>query len=86
MLIYQGPTGVAAITHNGASNFAVKSYAEGSTFPDLLVNEISNYSGSVPLPRSGRRRSDSRRGLDDHGRMTPRFPNTPVVSSRRSCR
>ena len=49
-LIYQGPTGVAAITHNGASNFAVKSYAEGSTFPDLLVNEIGNYSGSVRFP------------------------------------
>jgi hypothetical protein len=36
------------ITHRGSSNFAVTAYtADGG---DLLVNEIGNYSGEVPMP------------------------------------
>jgi hypothetical protein len=36
------------ITHRGSSNFAVMAYtADGG---ELLVNEIGNYSGEVPLP------------------------------------
>jgi hypothetical protein len=47
---YPGATGVAAITHVGQSNFVVSSYKQGSTSPDLLVNVIGNYTGSVPFP------------------------------------
>lgn len=37
----------STLTHDGSGNFAVWSYASGST--DLLVNEIGNYSGEVLL-------------------------------------
>jgi hypothetical protein len=43
-LVYKGETTVAQIAHEGASNFSVWSYGQGS---DLLVNEIGNYSGQV---------------------------------------
>lgn len=42
-----GPT-IAKITNKGRSNFAVISYV-GSTYDDLLVNEIGSYSGTVYL-------------------------------------
>jgi hypothetical protein len=44
VLIYRGKAGVAAITHNGSSNFAVWTYGDRT---DLVVNEIGAYSGSV---------------------------------------
>ena len=40
---------VLHITHSGFSNFAVISYTAGNDRIDLLVNEIGNYSGSVPV-------------------------------------
>ena len=40
---------VLHIGHGGSSNFAVLSYTAGNDRIDLLVNEIGNYSGSVPV-------------------------------------
>jgi len=41
--------GIATITHNGSSNFAIWSLNEGLEQSDLLVNEIGTYSGTVPF-------------------------------------
>jgi len=40
---------VLHITHSGSSNFAVISYTADNDRIDLLVNEIGNYSGTVPV-------------------------------------
>ena len=40
---------IATITHRGNSNFAVHSIDSGGEDIDLLVNEIGNYNGTVPL-------------------------------------
>ena len=40
---------VLHITHSGSSNFAVISYTAGNDRIDLLVNEIGNYNGTVPV-------------------------------------
>ncbi len=52
VVLYTGPTKAAAITHNGTSNFVVKAIPTSGGFPDLLVNEIGPYSGTVRLPGS----------------------------------
>ncbi|MEV7971272.1 hypothetical protein AB0O34_35555 [Sphaerisporangium sp. NPDC088356] len=39
--------GMATITHQGASNFAVKTVTAEGEEQDLLVNEIGNYKGTV---------------------------------------
>ncbi|MBB5632200.1 hypothetical protein BKA04_000423 [Cryobacterium mesophilum] len=44
VLVYRGKAGVASITHDGSSNFAVWNYGDRS---DLVVNEIGQYSGDV---------------------------------------
>ena len=44
VLIFRGQAGVASITHNGSSNFAVWKYGDRT---DLVVNEIGAYEGSV---------------------------------------
>lgn len=47
------PVAVAAFTHNGSRNFAVKAIPdEGSE--DLLVNEIGAYTGQVLLPTAAK--------------------------------
>ncbi|MFC7404392.1 TM2 domain-containing protein [Georgenia alba] len=43
---YTGDAGTWAVSHSGQSNFTVTEYPE--LIPSLLVNEIGNYSGSVP--------------------------------------
>ena len=48
--LYSGDTAVAAITHDGQRNFIVTSYPTGDTIPDLLVNVIGPYNGSVRFP------------------------------------
>lgn len=40
---------VATFTHQGSSNFAVVSFDSSGNRISLLVNEIGNYSGTVPL-------------------------------------
>jgi hypothetical protein len=50
VVLYPGPAGIATISHDGDSNFAVWSYAVSSGRGDLLVNEIGPYSGSVRFP------------------------------------
>jgi hypothetical protein len=40
---------VATFTHSGSSNFAVVSFGGSGERLDLLVNEIGNYRGTVPL-------------------------------------
>lgn len=47
VLLYDGGPATWAITHDGSSNIAV--IAHGGLFPDLLVNEIGPYSGTVPV-------------------------------------
>ena len=44
---YAGNTSPVAVTHQRASNFVVEAIADSS---DLLVNEIGNYNGTVPMP------------------------------------
>lgn len=44
---YEGPAAVAAITHTGTANFVV--HQSDGTWPNLLINEIGPYEGSVPL-------------------------------------
>jgi hypothetical protein len=41
--------GIATITHNGSSNFAIWSLNEGLEQSDLLVNEIGTYRGTMPF-------------------------------------
>ena len=48
VLIYEGPVGVATLTHKGDSNFAVWFYSTSSS--DLAANEIGNYSGEAVIP------------------------------------
>lgn len=45
VFLYLGPAADWSITHKGDSNFAVVQY---SSFPNLMVNEIGDYSGVVP--------------------------------------
>lgn len=49
VLISQGPSGVATISHDGHDNFVVKTVTR-SGGEDLLVNEIGAYSGRQPWP------------------------------------
>lgn len=44
---YEGPAAVASITHTGSANFVV--HQSDGTWPNLLINEIGPYEGSVPL-------------------------------------
>jgi hypothetical protein len=44
-----GIPALASITHSGLSNFAVVSYTAAGSRIDLLVNEIGDYSGVVPV-------------------------------------
>lgn len=44
---YEGSAAVAAVTHSGASNFVLQQ--TDGTWPNLLINEIGTYQGSVPL-------------------------------------
>jgi hypothetical protein len=46
VLTYGGDAQDWKITHKGSSNFVVTQVTD---FPDLLVNEIGNYSGVVPM-------------------------------------
>jgi hypothetical protein len=47
VLLYDGPAADLSITHKGKSNFAVKMISADDS--DLLVNEIGDYSGVVPV-------------------------------------
>lgn len=47
VLLYDGAAADWAVTHKGQSNFAIK--VTGTEGSDLLVNEIGNYSGTVPV-------------------------------------
>ena len=44
---YEGATAVAAVSHDGSSNFVL--HQSDGAWPDLLINEIGAYQGSVPL-------------------------------------
>jgi hypothetical protein len=48
VLIYPGTAADLAITNKGTGNFAVKT-DDGRGTGDLLVNEIGNYKGTVPV-------------------------------------
>jgi hypothetical protein len=47
VLIYDGKTGIAALTHDGSSNFIVVYYGTGGRTG--MVNEIGGYDGRVPI-------------------------------------
>jgi hypothetical protein len=49
VLLYTGKAGIAAISHNGQSNFVVDEYTKSGE--NLLVNEIGVYNGRVPFAR-----------------------------------
>lgn len=46
---YVGDAGVAALTHDGESNFGIWWYPAGGGRPDLLVNDIGQVGADVPL-------------------------------------
>lgn len=48
VLIYEGPVGVAMLSHKGDSNFAVWFYSTSGS--DLAANEIGNYTGEAVMP------------------------------------
>ena len=50
---------IATITHQGGSNFAVWSLDAAMAHNDLLVNEIGNYTGTVLMDKSSRKKSIS---------------------------
>jgi len=47
VFLYEGAAADFAITHKGSGNFVVLQV--GGTFPNLAVNEIGNYKGTVPF-------------------------------------
>lgn len=49
LLLYTGPTGVAAITNAGGDNFIVNSYGTDGSLSNGMVNVIGAYNGSVPI-------------------------------------
>lgn len=48
VVFYDGPSGPVAVTHDGASNFALFFYG-GNSGPSLMVNEIGPYTGTVAV-------------------------------------
>jgi Tol biopolymer transport system component len=53
ILRYSGGSNTAAFTSNGHGNFAVFQYDATGQSPNLLVNTIGSYSGSVAIDSSG---------------------------------
>lgn len=51
VVVWNGGVSTALLTHDGASNFAVWGYV--GDWPELLVNEIGDYSGTVRWPGAG---------------------------------
>jgi hypothetical protein len=49
LAVPDGDAAVLAITHNGSSNFGVVTYTAANDRLDLLVNEIGDYEGRVPV-------------------------------------
>jgi hypothetical protein len=49
VVAYNGGPGTAAFTNNGQRDFAVLQFAATGSSENLLVNQIGNYTGSVPL-------------------------------------
>lgn len=49
VVLYQGGSTIVHITHHGASNFAVTTVPLKGGSINLLVNEIGDYDGKVPL-------------------------------------
>jgi hypothetical protein len=47
VFLYEGAAADFAITYKGSGNFVVLQV--GGTFPNLAVNEIGNYKGTVPF-------------------------------------
>jgi len=47
VFLYDGGAESWALTHSGSSNFTVIQY--GAMFPNLMVNEIGTYEGTVPV-------------------------------------
>lgn len=53
VFLYRVSPQKVAATHNGSSNFAVWVMTDRLSGPDLAVNEIGKYSGTVLFPASG---------------------------------
>lgn len=49
VFIYDGASGVMAVTHDGQSNFVIREEADQVFSSGLLINEIGPYEGSVPV-------------------------------------
>lgn len=49
VMLYGGPAGSLALTHDGGANFVVREETEEVFEMGLLVNEIGAYDGTVPL-------------------------------------
>lgn len=53
VLLYRAAPDTVRLTHDGERNFVVKAIATTSSFPDLMVNEIGSYEGTVPFDDAG---------------------------------
>jgi hypothetical protein len=53
VVAYTGSSGTAAFTNKGTSNFVVMQFDMLGSSGNLMVNEIGNYSGSVPIDSGG---------------------------------
>jgi hypothetical protein len=51
--IYRVLPSTVAVTHTGRSNFVVQEAMDGLSSPDLAVNEIGSYEGTVLFPGDG---------------------------------
>jgi hypothetical protein len=49
VLYLTGKTTKAAVTNTGDANFVVQAYSASGGFPDLAVNTIGSYKGTVPM-------------------------------------
>lgn len=54
VLSWNGSARVATFSHTGKSNFAAVAYTGTGEYHRLLVNQIGNYSGKVPIPSGTR--------------------------------
>lgn len=73
VFILNTPTDTATFAHDGRSNFMVQTLTETSTSgPDLVINEIGNYDGTVLLRTAGAQIALVQVSADGQWTMTPK--------------
>jgi hypothetical protein len=72
VVLYRATPPTAALTHKGRSNFSVQVMTDGLTSPDLAVNEIGQYDGTVLFPATGSQAGLVQITADGAWTMTPK--------------